>query len=184
MRLSSSTKGAGPQNVADHFAPRIIVGNTPAGDPAIAQAAPFQYIPDPGDGTGIAAACAAAAITPGDIWIRPGTYDFNLGAQAGPIAIPPNTRVYGAGRTTTLVRGRSTGNQGVFTLGAGAVLESLSVEVTGSGAGSVVSSALISAAASDNVAIRDVHVALVTNVAGVLRRGIFLGPANGIASAD
>lgn len=82
----------------DHFAPKYLVGNVPAGDdPAVYNAGGFQYIPDPGDGSGIAAALLQLN-GPGDVWIRPGTYT----SQARFI-IPPGVRVWGAGYTTIVV---------------------------------------------------------------------------------
>lgn len=86
------------------FAPTIVVGNVPAGDPAVAQAAPFEYIPDPGNGSGIATAFAtlAAAGTGGWIHIRRGIYDFGaLGAPALPLTIA-GFRVAGDGCGTLL----------------------------------------------------------------------------------
>lgn len=58
----------------------------------------FRYIPDPGDGSGIALALTQPN-GPGDIWVRPGTYTKT---QARFI-IPPNVRVWGSGRTTVIV---------------------------------------------------------------------------------
>lgn len=85
------------------FAPEIIVGNVPAGDSAVAQAAPFQYIPDPGDGSGIAAALAAAGAM-GGAWVhlRRGTY--TLDPAVLPLALAANTRLTGAGAATVLVQ--------------------------------------------------------------------------------
>lgn len=109
--------GAGPQVatlVATRSAPKYLVGNIPNGDFATSYSgAGFTYIADPGDGTGIAAALVAAAAVPGDIHIRPGTYDLSTGAVVAPFVIPPNVIVGGAG-SSTLLLGRSAGDQGVF----------------------------------------------------------------------
>lgn len=116
--------GGGGAPVTDHFAPRYLVGNIPAGDPAAAQGAPFSYIPDPGDGTGIAAALAAAAVVPGDVWIRPGVYDL-----ANTLVVPAGVRVQGAG-VSTIIRGGVL-TQVAIDAGSNSQLRDLRVEVTG-----------------------------------------------------
>lgn len=162
-----------PPEVVDRFAPRYLVGNIPAGDLAVPQGAPFTYIPDAGDGAGIAAALAAAAVVPGDVWIRPGVYDLGAGAVTGPLSVPANVRVYGSGYTT-VVRARNSGNQGVFALGDRAQLRDMVVENLSSDASSSGSDALIT------VSRECVLSNLVVNVTGApggqLREGIrFLG---------
>jgi hypothetical protein len=111
--------GGGPTG-PDHIAPKYLVGNVLAGDSAVAYSTDgFVYIPDPGDGSGIAAALSQAATVPGDVWIRPGTYDFGqAGSPSTPLTIPAGTRVQGAGNTTRL-RARTDGDQGVFVMAAG-----------------------------------------------------------------
>lgn len=165
----------GPSGAAgtDHFAPRYLVGNTlaPYLDPAVPQVAPFVYIPDPGDGTGIEAALAAAAIIPGDVWIRPGTYDLSLGPVVTPMVVPPNVRVYGSGYTTRIL-GRLTGNQGVFVLGTDASLHDMTILVSASDAGSVVSVAVVRALDAGNV--RRVNITFVTALGGALNDGILI----------
>ncbi|HEY5657333.1 MAG TPA: hypothetical protein VIY27_06050 [Myxococcota bacterium] len=106
IRLSDPGGGAGPTppGGTDRFAPRVIVGNVPAGDPIAVQAAPFEYIGDTGNGAGIAAAIASvtAAGAGGWIHIRRGLYD--LGAAGAPVL--PMTiagfRVTGDGCSTLL----------------------------------------------------------------------------------
>jgi hypothetical protein len=66
------------------------------------------YFADPGNGSGIAAALAAAAIVPGDIWIRPGTYTKAVGQTR--FVIPRRTRVWGAGEECTIIVGNATDN--------------------------------------------------------------------------
>jgi hypothetical protein len=111
--------GGGSGGDPNRFAPKYIVGNELAGDdPTYTFAGGFIYIPDPGDGTGIQAALSQASLAPGDVWIRPGTYDFGTGAVAMPLTIPAGTRVQGSGNTTTLIA-KTVGDQGVFVLAAG-----------------------------------------------------------------
>lgn len=119
--FAGGSGGGGGGGNNDRFAPKYLVGNTPAGDTAATTgtAAGFSYIADPGDGSGIEAALAAcAAAGGGDVWIRPGTYDLALGAVVAPLVIPPNTRVQGAG-PSTVTRGRSVGDQGVWRIDGG-----------------------------------------------------------------
>ncbi len=89
-----------PPTSQDRFAPKYLVGNVPAGDSAVPyNTGGFRYIPDiNGDGTGIETALLAAAATGGDVWIRPGTYDFGLvGSPLTPLTIPAGVRVQGVG---------------------------------------------------------------------------------------
>lgn len=84
------------------FAPTVVVGNIPAGDPEIAQPAPFQYFSDTGNGAGVAAAFAAAAASGAGAWVhvRRGLYDLGaVAAPALPLAID-GFRVTGDGCST------------------------------------------------------------------------------------
>jgi hypothetical protein len=80
-----------------------------------AQAAPFQYISDTGNGAGIAAALAAASAGPGGwVHIRRGLYDLGAaGAPALPLAVP-GLRVTGDG-CSTIIR-MSTLDRRIFVL--------------------------------------------------------------------
>lgn len=119
------------------FAPRYIVGNTlaPFFDPALDQGPPFTYFHDPGDGTGIAAALAAAAVVPGDVWIRPGFYDFNmLTSPATPLTIPQSCRVSGIGllldamgNPAAQIISPTTGNQCMFVMQAATALRDICI---------------------------------------------------------
>lgn len=87
--------GAGPTPPGgqDIRAPKLIVGNEPAGDTA----AVCDFL-DPGDGTGFAAALAAAADTGGDIWLRPGRYNLGLpDSPALPLVLPGGVTIRGSG---------------------------------------------------------------------------------------
>lgn len=125
--IGSRAAGGGGGAAADRFAPTIIVGNTLAGDPATDQVAPFRYIPDPGDGTGIALALTEAAALVDGAWvhIRRGTY--TLAAGVLPLAIPDNTRVTGDGRSTLLVQ--RSDDRRVFTV-AGELCELSHIGIT------------------------------------------------------
>lgn len=101
VRISQTGGGPPPPppSSQDRFAPKYLVGNEDDGDTAIAyNTGGFRYFKDPGDGSGIEAALLAAATVPGDVWIRPGQYNFtDLGAPALPLTIPAGVRVQGAG---------------------------------------------------------------------------------------
>lgn len=91
-----------PAATVDHFAPRWIVGNQLAGDPTTAQAAPFRYICDPGDGTGIALALSEATTAGrGDILVRSGVYTLPSGTAT--FQIPSNVTLRGSGWETEIV---------------------------------------------------------------------------------
>lgn len=130
VRISQTGGGPTPPgDFLDRFAPKYLVGNTGNGDSAVAYNDDgFRYIPDTGNGAGIALALAAAAASKGDVWIRPGTYDFGAGVVTMPLTIPKATRVQGAGVGTTILVGRSSGDQGVFVLEEYASLRDLSIE--------------------------------------------------------
>ncbi len=128
--------GGPPPQIEDHFAPRFLVGNVPNGDPAVGQAAPFEYIPDTGDGSGIAAAVAAAnAAGGGDIWIRPGTYDLSTGGVTGFVITAPRVTIRGAG-FETIIRGRADARS-VFDFSASfpAILQDIAISMPQAAAG-------------------------------------------------
>jgi len=157
----------------DHFAPKYLVGNVPAGDDPVAFSLNgFEYIPDPGDGTGIAFALTQPN-GPGDVWIRPGTYDLGAGPVVAPLVIPAGVRVQGAGFTTNLVA-RAAGNQGVFAVGASASLRDLTIDAAASPA-SLGSDAVVLVA--QGASLRDLSIQFATDPAGQLREGIrFVAP--------
>lgn len=146
----------------------------PAGDPAVSTPGPFVYIADPGDGTGIQAAFALAAVTPGDVWIRPGLYDLGAGAAVAPLVAPPGITVEGAGMDT-VIRSKAAGDQGVIVLSSNILtgrfntLRNLTIEGVAPSEG-LGSTALVRC--TDPSTIEDVDVRLVTSDAGTLRDAI------------
>jgi len=111
---------------SDIRAPAIIVGNAPAGDTTDI----CDYL-DIGDGTQLAAAIAAAGAgaTPLDVWIRPGTYDFDQ--PTSPIAaiiIPIGVTVRGAGRGSVTLNGRTDYDLCLFHLANNAELWDVYIE--------------------------------------------------------
>lgn len=93
--------GGGNGQTQDHQTARIIIGNEPAGDTLFV----CDFL-DPGDGSGIEAALAAAS-SPSDIWIRSGVYNLGAGTVTGPLVIPADISVRGAGPDSTIIRGRA-----------------------------------------------------------------------------
>jgi hypothetical protein len=160
----------------DHFKPKYLVGNIPAGDDPVAyNVNGFMYIPDPGDGSGIAIALTQPN-GPGDVGIRPGLFDYNAGVVVAPLVIPAGVTVWGSGETT-VVRGRFSGDQGVFVLNSGPafgpfatlrdiVVESAVGEVPGPG----LSTSVIRCV--NACTLEDVGVSFRTNAASLLRNAI------------
>ncbi|MGL4255619.1 MAG: hypothetical protein ACRCSL_04740 [Microbacterium sp.] len=121
--LCCSTGGgsSGP----DRFAPTIVVGNVPRGDSAVAYSQDgFTYIPDPGDGTGIAAAIAALnspGPIGGSIHIRRGIYDFNEPTSpALPLRVNGWVNIQGDGDYATQIYTPYTGVPTLFRIGGAA----------------------------------------------------------------
>lgn len=109
--------GGGGGSSTDRFAPKYMVGNESNGDTAAAYAASgFTYFSDPGDGSGIEAALAAAALVPGDISVRPGVYDFSIGSVVMPLTVPAGVRICGSGVGSCELRSSTSGDQGIFVL--------------------------------------------------------------------
>jgi len=127
-----------PPSSQDRFAPKYLVGNVPAGDSAIGyNTGGFRYIPDTGNGAGIALALTQPN-GPGDVWIRPGTYNLSQpGSPSVPLVIPQGIRVQGAGLGSTIIEAKfgSGENQSVFVVGTAAQLRDLQVTVKTSDGG-------------------------------------------------
>lgn len=114
---------SGSGSALDRVAPTIVVGNVPAGDSAVAYSQDgFHYIPDPGDGTGIAAAIAALN-SPGSgfggrIYIRRGGYSFKQPTSPPtPLLVNGWISIFGDWQGSTQLYGRSQGAQTLFQIG-------------------------------------------------------------------
>lgn len=89
----------------DRRGPAIIVGNAGAGDTLDV----CDYL-DVGDGSQLATAIAAAGAGSAklDVWIRPGSYDFDLvTSPISAVTIPVGVTVRGAGRGQVTINGRT-----------------------------------------------------------------------------
>lgn len=187
-RISRSTgSGNVPVDVTDHFEATIVVGNTPNGDPAVAQTGAFRYIPDPGDGTGIATAIDEALLagTPTRIRIRPGTYDLSVGLGAGsfslPFALTGPIRLEGSGSPsglagtapTLLTMGSSLAARSIFTVDSGAQLSDLLIILPGATAAASAGTSVVRASYSTTVERVNVRVVGGTAANDTLRN-IFL----------
>ncbi len=117
----------------DRFAPTILVGNVAEGDPATNYStSEMIYYADIGDGAGIEAAVVAlvAKGTGGRIYVRRGQYDFNLaGSPIAPIDLDVNISLVGEGLEGTRLLARTSGEQCLFTAGAGSSVEDLAITV-------------------------------------------------------
>jgi hypothetical protein len=163
----------------DRFAPKYVVGNVLAGDPNTPQLGAFRYIPDPGDGSGIALALTQPD-GPGDVWIRPGTYDFGAGSVVVPLTIPAGTRVQGAGNTTILVADvRDTKDPGVFEMQQSSQLRDIQI-TSNSASGTVGSDSLVTVRAPNCVLSNLLIVAGVAGSGGALTHGITVNTAQRI----
>lgn len=139
--------GGGGPGGNDHFVPRIIVGNTLNGDPAPAQAPPFQYLPDPGNGSGIVAALAGA-VAGYDVHIRPGTYTLPVGTV---LTVPPGVTVSGepggvgspSGTIIVASAGDANNAQDVFVLGTGSGLKDIQIRVPPGAGGGLAGNAIV-----------------------------------------
>lgn len=133
VRISQTGGGPPPPpSSQDRFAPKYLVGNTNNGDSAVGyNTGGFRYIPDTGDGAGIALALTQPNGS-GDVWIRPGTYDLSQpGSPSVPLVIPKGIRVQGAGLGSTIIGAKfgSGENQSVFIVNAAAQLRDLQIFV-------------------------------------------------------
>jgi len=113
----------------DHFAPKYLLGITTNGYPAVPLPAPYRYIPEPGDGSGLATALAEAAINPGPIYISAGNILFDAGATVGPLTVPPGVELIGSGRGITNITGKlHSPFGGVFELSANSSISDMTIE--------------------------------------------------------
>lgn len=177
--------GGGGGGDLDRFAPKYLVGNTTSGDPdttATTGIAPgFRYIPDTGNGAGIATALSLAATVPGDIWVRPGTYNFTAaGAPTAALTVPTGVRLIGSGPSTILT-GRLTGDQTLFNLAASSEMHNLRINVIGvqSGTGPGVVNITAGSSAVCWISRVDVQVEITAGSTGTLRTAFNL--ASGVS---
>lgn len=119
--------GAAAVASEDRFAPRFVVGNVPAGDSAVPQVTSFTYVPDAGDGVGLAAALAAAG-PGGSVYVRRGTYEPD-----DTLVVPAECVVTGEGRSTIIALSGAGLSNVLFDLGVGASLSQMSVAGLGLG---------------------------------------------------
>lgn len=165
--------GPPPAPTVDHIAPTILVGNTIEGDSAVPYTnGEFRYIPDTGNGAGIAA--GAAILSTGDggrLYIRRGTYDFNLpGGPTGPIGLTGEVSVAGEGKRATTIVGRNVGNQGVFQLGGLHELCDMSIECRVADAAGVGSVGVVQGLGAG--VYRNLEILVTASATGALRAGL------------
>jgi len=126
-----------PGTTTDRRTPFYVVGNSPNGDTSVV----CDFL-DVGDGVQLQAALAAAGAGK-DVYVRPGSYDYSLGAVAARLSVPAGVKLRGAGRGHTIIKTNTSADQGAFELLARSELEDLTVQVgfpvgPGSGSGGVI----------------------------------------------
>lgn len=138
--VSVTSSGGGGGGGSGVRGPRVVVGNSNSGDTTTT----CDYL-DVGNGANLEAAITAAGLLSpvGDVWVRPGLYDFSVtGGPSAGIVLPTGVKVRGASRDSVTVRGNSSGDMNIFYLAEAAELEDILVEVplptaAGSGSGAV-----------------------------------------------
>lgn len=132
---------------ADVHGPKYIVGNALAGDTLD----DCHYL-DTGNGAAILSAINASISVPGDIWIRPGFYNFGLPlAPSLPMSVPAGTKIRGASLDSVLLIAPDSSDQGMFTMSSRSELGDLRIGVpppTGPIGGSVYVVSIAAAASS------------------------------------
>jgi len=150
-------------------APTIIVGNVPAGDPATARTSP-RYIPDIGDGAGIALALGELAASSDGGWlhVRCGTYDLGLGTSPALPLVVSGCRVTGDGdapiikMSATDRRVFQLTNSAPGVLGRAPELEDIRIEFVAATAGAT-GTAVVEQSAATRALIENVEVIKLTN---------------------
>lgn len=177
------SSGSSPGTSLDRFAPTVIVGNTVAGDSAVAYSQDgFHYVPDTGNGAGIATALGLLA-SGGSLYIRRGTYSFsNAGGPAGPLTVPAGVSIRGDGRSATTVTGRATGDQGVFITTGFNAFSDIGIGVGAADPAGVGSAAIITS--SGRAHFENVNISVVASATGTLRDGIRHTGASTITLVD
>jgi len=166
----------------DRFAPTIIVGNVPEGDSAVPyNYGGFRYIPDIGDGAGIAAAVTALSglgLT-GVIHARRGVYDLNQPTSpAVAYSLAGGVSIVGDGQHATIIQGRLEGEQSIFEVfGGGSSIQDLGLSVpvpTGavSGVNLGVISLLDDAGAPGEILLRNLDIDLLADATTIVTHAI------------
>lgn len=156
----------------DRFAPLVIVGNTLEGDPAAAYTTDeFHYVPDTGNGAGIATALTFLGANGGRIYIKRGNYNFNnAGGPAAALSVPSSTIIQGEGVTSTTITGLNAGSQGIFSLDPSAqVLDMTLVSGNADAAGTGLSGVI---QGRQQGILRNLEIFVSCSATGALRAGV------------
>lgn len=159
--------GGGGGQTQDHQAPVYIVGNAPNGDTAFV----CDFL-DPGDGSGIAAALAAAAgVKRSAVWVRAGQYALNAGSVPTPLVVGSGTTLMGAGAESAEILGRTSGDLSIFDMQQGAQIRDLGI--TSQNPSGVVSNVFLVRMAASCV-LRDVAVQATTALGTTLKSAVLI----------
>jgi hypothetical protein len=118
LYAAGNNSGGSPFGFFDRYGPKVIVGNSGAGDTI----AVCNYL-DVGDGVQLQAALTAAAAFNGDVHVRSGTYVIST-----PLDIPDNVTMHGAGAATVLAA--SATNRTVIDSRENCVIERLAIQAS------------------------------------------------------
>jgi hypothetical protein len=145
---------------------------------------------DTGDGAALALALATAAVLGSvDVRVVSGLIDLGSGAVSTPLTVPANCRLIGAGSQQTEIVGKSTGEQGIFSLSNLATVEGFAltsptaVASPGTALGVVQSAGLVSGTFS----LRDLAITLSDDAAlRVAKAGVYGSAAGsgGVRTCD
>lgn len=83
-------------SAVDRFSPKYMVGGPSDTAAALPGTSGFWFFPDNGNGAGIEAALAQAALFAGDVYIRPGVFTLT-GVSTLPLVVPAGVRLCGSG---------------------------------------------------------------------------------------
>ena len=138
---------------------------------------------DSGNGAGLALAIATAAAiaSPVDVRIVPGVISLESGLISTPLVIPTNCRLIGAGAQLTTISGRTTADQGIFSLAASSSLEGLSLSSLAPVSTPGTSVGIVQATVGD-FSLRDVSISMVDSASRVAKTGVHAVAASGARS--